>query len=168
VSAGVTLRAAGPDDAAALSRILVRTWRARYGGLVTDEVLAGLDEDGFADWFARVLMPASGHAATLAEVDGEPAGFIHIGPQEDEPTTGHVFSFYVVPPHSGQGIGPRLLSHALAQLAGEGYPAVTLWVFKDNASTVALYTRAGFQPDGAERVEPEYGVLEQRLRRELP
>jgi ribosomal protein S18 acetylase RimI-like enzyme len=146
----------------------VRTWRARYPGLVSDEVLDGLDEDGFADWFEHVLAPSTGHAATLAKVDGEDAGFIHVGPEEDEPSNGHVFSFYVVPPHSGRGIGPRLLSHALAELAGQGYPAVTLWVFKDNAPTIALYTRAGFQPDGGERVEPEYGVLEQRLRRELP
>jgi ribosomal protein S18 acetylase RimI-like enzyme len=168
VSAGVALRSAGPQDAASLARILVRTWRARYVGLVGDEVLDGLDEGGFARWFEQVLAPSTRHAVTLAEVDGEHAGFIHIGPQEDEPSNGHVFSFYVVPPHSGRGIGPRLLSHALAELTGQGYPAVTLWVFKDNAPTVALYTRAGFQPDGAERVEPAYGVVEQRLRRELP
>jgi ribosomal protein S18 acetylase RimI-like enzyme len=167
VSAGVELRSAGPEDAAALARLLVDTWRARYVGLIGDEVLAGLDEDGFADWFARVLAPPTEHAATIAEVDGEPAGFIHFGPQEDEPATGHVFSFYVVPPHSGRGIGPRLLWHALGELTRAGYPAVTLWVFKDNAPTVALYARAGFRPDGTERVEAEYGVLEQRLRREL-
>jgi ribosomal protein S18 acetylase RimI-like enzyme len=167
VSPGLALRSAGPEDAASLARILVRTWRTRYTGLVSDEVIDALDEEGFADWFARVLEPGTGHAATVAEVDGEPAGFIHVGPQEDEPSTGHVFSFYVVPPHSGRGIGPRLLSHALAELAGRGYPAVTLWVFKDNAPTVGLYTRAGFRPDGAERIEPQYGVLEQRLRREL-
>jgi ribosomal protein S18 acetylase RimI-like enzyme len=168
VSAGVALRSAGPEDAASLADILVRTWRARYVGLVSAEVLDGLDEDGFARWFEQVLGPSSRHAATIAAVDGEDAGFIHIGPQEDEPSNGHVFSFYVVPPHSGRGIGPELLSHALAQLSGQGYRVVTLWVFKDNAPTVGLYTRAGFQPDGAERVEPEYGVLEQRLSRELP
>jgi ribosomal protein S18 acetylase RimI-like enzyme len=168
VSAGLELRSAGPEDAASLARILVRTWRARYVGLVSDEVLHGLDEKRFAAWLARALAPSTGHGATLVEVDGEDAGFIHFGPEDGEPGNGHVFSFYVAPPYSGRGIGARLLSHALAELAGRGYPAVTLWVFKDNAPTVALYTRAGFQPDGAERVEPEYGVVEQRLRRELP
>lgn len=162
-----TLRAASPGDAPALAAILVRTWRQRYPGLVAPEVLDALDEDGFAKWFTRALDPSTGHHATLATVDGGDAGFIHFGPEEEDPARGHVFSFYVAPPYSGRGVGRELLAHALSALSGEGYRVVTLWVFKDNAPTLHLYARAGFQPDGAERVEDEFGVPEQRLRLEL-
>jgi ribosomal protein S18 acetylase RimI-like enzyme len=162
-----TLRAASPGDAPALAAILVRTWRQRYPGLVAPEVLDALDERAFAEWFARVLDLSSGHNATLATVDGADAGFIHFGPEEEDPARGHVFSFYVAPPHSGRGMGRELLAHALSALRAEGYRVVTLWVFKDNAATQRLYARAGFRPDGAERVEDEFGVPEQRLRLDL-
>jgi ribosomal protein S18 acetylase RimI-like enzyme len=160
------LRAAGPQDGALLAAILVRTWRERYPGLVSPDVLAGLDEQGFADWFARVLSPPTRHHATVARVDGADAGFIHTGPDEEDPARGHVYSFYVAPPFSGRGVGRALLAHAVGELVADGYRAITLWVFKDNAPAVRLYTRAGFRADGAERVEDAFGVLEQRLRLE--
>jgi ribosomal protein S18 acetylase RimI-like enzyme len=161
------LRAASPGDAPVLAAILVRTWRQRYPGLVAPAVLDALDEQGFAEWFARVLDPSTGHHATLATVDGAHAGFIHFGPEEQEPGRGHVFSFYVAPPYSGRGVGRDLLAHALSELSAEGYDVVTLWAFRDNAPTMRLYTRAGFRPDGGERVEDEFGVPELRLRLQL-
>jgi ribosomal protein S18 acetylase RimI-like enzyme len=163
----MTLRPAGPEDAPSLARILVRTWRERYPGLVGQRVLDGLDEQRFATYFAESLAPATGHGATIASVDGEAAGFIHFGPDEDDSTRGHVFSFYVLPSFSGRGLGRELLGHVLRQLAARGFRAVTLWVFKDNAPTVRLYERAGFLADGRERVEPEYGLVEQRMELDL-
>jgi len=41
----MTLRAAGPGDAAAMARVLVQTWPGRYRGLVDSDVLDALDED---------------------------------------------------------------------------------------------------------------------------
>ena len=160
----MTLRSAGPQDSALLAAILVRTWRDRYPGLVSADVLAGLDEQGFSDWFARVLSPPTRHHATVARVDGTDVGFIHTGPDEEDPARGMVHSFYVAAPFSGRGVGGALLSHAVAELVAEGYREITLWVFKENAPAVRLYTRAGFRADGAERVEAAFGVLEQRLR----
>lgn len=163
----MTLREAGPEDGPSMARILVRTWRERYPGLVSRQVLNALDEEGFARWFEEILAPESDHGATFADVEGDPAGFIHFGPDDEDPARGHVYSFYVLPPFSGRGLGRELLSAAIGELAQRGHSAVTLWVFKANAATVRLYTRAGFRPDGAERVESEYGVLEQRMRLDL-
>ncbi len=161
------LRAATRDDAPALAALLVRTWRARYPGLVAPDVLDGLDEAGFARWFAEVLSPGTGHAAIVSSAGAAVTGFIHLGADEDDPARGHVFSFYVAPSHSGRGTGRALLEGALSELTARGHRVVTLWVFKANAPTVRLYERAGFRADGTERVEPEFGVLEQRMRLEL-
>jgi ribosomal protein S18 acetylase RimI-like enzyme len=159
----VTLALAGPADAAAMARILVQTWRARYPGLVDEDVLAGLDEDGFARYFEERLAPGGDHGATLATVDGEPVGFIHFGPDEEDPRRGHVFSFYVLPAFAGRGLGRELLGDAIERLAARGYRTITLWVFKDNAATVRIYERAGFRPDGTERIEESYRIVEQRM-----
>jgi ribosomal protein S18 acetylase RimI-like enzyme len=167
VSALVAVRRAGPADGPAMADILVRTWRQRYPGLVNADVLESLDEQGFAAWFSQILAPGTGHGAAIAVVDDVDAGFIHFGPDEEDSVRGHVYSFYVAPPFSGRGIGRGLLAHGLTELEREGYRVVTLWVFKDNAPTVRLYSAAGFRPDGVERIESEYGVLEQRLRLDL-
>jgi ribosomal protein S18 acetylase RimI-like enzyme len=159
----VTLELAGPADAAAMARILVETWRARYPGLVGEDVLARLEEDGFARYFDERLAPGGDHGATLATVDGEPVGFIHFGPDEEDSGRGHVFSFYVLPAFAGRGLGRELLADAIKRLEARGYRTITLWVFKDNAATVRMYERAGFRPDGAERVEHEYRIPEQRM-----
>jgi len=164
VTAPAALRAAGRDDAPALAAVLVQTWRERYRGLVADDVLDGLDEPGFARWFDEVLAPGSGHAAIVATAGEEITGFIHVGADEEDPARGHVFSFYVAPAFSGRGVGRALLRRALAELSAGGHRVVTLWVFAANAPTVRLYERAGFRPDGAQRVEAEYGVVEQRMR----
>jgi hypothetical protein len=42
---------------------------------------------------------------------------------------------------------------------------VTLWVFEENLVAQSLYASFDFVPDGARRVEPEYGAQEIRLRR---
>jgi ribosomal protein S18 acetylase RimI-like enzyme len=167
VTAAPTLRAAVRADAPALAAVLVQTWRGRYRGMVAQHVLDDLDEPGFARWFDGLLAPGSGHAAIVATAGEAVIGFIHVGADEEDPSRGHVFSFYVAPPFSGRGIGRALLARALAELSARGYRVVTLWVFTDNAPAVRLYERAGFRPDGAQRVEREYGVLEQRMRLEL-
>lgn len=159
----MTIGLAGPDDAAAMARILVETWHARYPGLVDEDVLARLDEAGFARYFEEQLAPGGDHGATLAIVAGEPVGFIHFGPDEDDSARGHVFSFYVLPAFAGRGLGRELLGYAIERLAARGYRTITLWVFKDNAATVRMYERAGFRPDGTERVEDSYRILEQRM-----
>jgi ribosomal protein S18 acetylase RimI-like enzyme len=162
----MTLREAGRGDAPAMARVLVHTWRERYRGLVDADVLDGLDENGFARYFEQALAPGSGHGALLA--GSEPAGFIHFGPEEGAESHGHIFSFYVLPRWSGRGVGRELLAGAIAELAEQGFRTITLWVFKDNAATVRIYERAGFRPDGAERVEPEYRLPEQRMALRLP
>jgi ribosomal protein S18 acetylase RimI-like enzyme len=66
---------------------------------------------------------------------------------------------------SGQGIGKALLDHDLQLLAERGLGTVTLWVFEQNQAARNLYAAFGFAPDGARRVEPQYGAQEIRLRR---
>ncbi|NLR74245.1 GNAT family N-acetyltransferase [Leeia aquatica] len=54
----------------------------------------------------------------------------------------------VLAAYRGQGIGTRLLSHTLAHARRLGVRRVDLEVRADNASAIALYTAAGFQPEG--------------------
>ena len=78
---------------------------------------------------------------------------------------GHIFSLYVAPGAGRRGIAKALLQHDLNLLAERGLATVTLWVFEENRAARNLYASFGFEPDGARRVEPQYGAQEIRLRR---
>jgi GNAT superfamily N-acetyltransferase len=77
-----------------------------------------------------------------------------------------VASLYVLPERRHEGLGSALLSVALDELRPHSDHA-SLWVFKANHAARAFYAHFGFEPDGAEGVDPGTGLSEIRLRRAL-
>ncbi len=160
----VRLRSGQAQDAALLARVFVSAWRHSYHGVVSEDRLDELDENEIASWL-ETLIRDGGSTMTVAESEGnELLGFCRHGRDPDDARMGHVFSLYVRPSSSGRGLGSRLLAHALEDLARRQLVPVTIWVFEKNAPARRLYAGFGFLPDGARRVEPEYGAEEIRLR----
>ena len=159
------LRLGTAADAPGLARVFVAAWRAGYRGIVDQAVLDALDEDDIADWL-RTLTSSNGPTTWLVEsADGQIVAFSRHGEDPLDSRRGHVYSLYVSPAMSGHGIGKALIDHDLRLLAERGLSTVTLWVFEQNQAARNLYASFGFVPDGARRVEPEYGAQEIRLRR---
>jgi ribosomal protein S18 acetylase RimI-like enzyme len=159
------LRLATAGDAEGLAAVFVSAWRAGYKGIVEQPVLDALDEAQIADWL-RTLTASNGPTTWLVEsAEGEVLAFSRHGEDPLDSRRGHIYSLYVTPAMSGLGIGKALVSHVLRLLAGRGLSTVTLWVFEQNLAARKLYASFGFVPDGARRVEPEYGAQEIRLRR---
>jgi GntR family transcriptional regulator len=165
---GPMLRAASPADAASLAEVFVAAWRTGYAGIVDNAVLDALDEPDIADWLCD-LVASSNQVTVLAEdPPGSVAGFVRFGADPGDSRVGHVYALYTHPRAARKGIGRRLLQHALDQIAPEGRRPVSLWVFEANERARRLYASAGFVPDGARRVEPQYGAHEIRLLRHGP
>lgn len=168
--AAVTVRAAGPDDLAAVAAVFLACWRTSYAGFLPADVIDTYDDDSArALWRPTLTSPPADAVVLVAEQEGRDLlGVIRIGRDPDEPGAGHVYSLYVRPDAQGLGVGTRLLAAADEWLRRDGVHEATLWVFAANAAALAFYSRLGWQPDGGERVEPEYGEPELRLRRILP
>jgi len=164
----VRLRAARPDDLDAVATLFLACWRVSYAGVLPDAVVALFDEAGARALWQRALeSPLPGSSGIVAEGPDGVAGIIRLGTDPDEPVAGHVFSLYVDPAAQGLGIGGRLLREAMRQFHDAGRTEATLWVFAANAAARGFYARHGFLPDGGERVEPEFGEPELRLRRTI-
>jgi GntR family transcriptional regulator len=162
---GARLRLATTADAPGLARVFVSAWRAGYVGIVEQAVLDALDEAEIADWLGT-LTSSNGPTTWLAEsADGKILAFSRHGEDPLDSRRGHIYSMYVAPEASGRGLAKALLEHDLQLLAERGLATVTLWVFEENRAARNLYASFGFVPDGARRVEPEYGAPEVRLRR---
>ncbi len=159
------LRLATPEDARGLARVFIAAWHDGYPGIVRQDVLDALDEDETTDWLGSLT---AGNGLTTWVVQSQAGTVLAFSRHGEDPADsrrGHIYSLYVHPHASGRGIGGALVEHDLRLLAHRGLDTVTLWVFEENAAARRLYASFGFSPDGARRVEPEYGAQEVRLRR---
>ena len=165
----VVVREARPDDLTAVAAVFLACWRGSYAGFLPADVIDAYDDPSARALWRRTLSDPSADAVVfVAEQVGRGVlGVIRIGTDPDEPTAGHVYSLYVHPDTQGLGVGSRLLATADARFGRDGVDEATLWVFAANAAARGFYSRLGWQPDGAERVKPQYGEPELRLRRTL-
>ncbi|ANY09747.1 GNAT family N-acetyltransferase [Pseudonocardia sp. HH130630-07] len=164
------VRPARPDDAAAITGVHVRAWRAGYRGLLPDEVLDGLDPaERLPRWRSTLTAASWPRQGTLVVTpdDGSIAGFADLSPVRDEDRdprlVGEVRSFYVAPEAWRHGCGRALMRgsvHALARC----YRSAVLWVLDTNSRAQHFYAATGWRPDGTARHERIAGVEVGELR----
>lgn len=161
------VREAKREDAEAIEQIRIAGWRTAYRHIYPANELDALPVDG-SRWADRLETPPRGWTTFVAERDGRVAGFAAVGPSRDIEGLGELFAIYVSPEVWSTGAGRVLLERSERQLASE-YDEAALWVLEDNPRARAFYGRAGWEPDGARKVEPRFGVhaAEVRYRKRL-
>ena len=107
----IEVRTATPDDARGIARVRIAGWRAAYPGLVSAEVLAGLDEDADTARFAERI-GTEPEIRTLVAGRDAIEGFCTYGPDRDDPTPGlaEIYAIYVDPAAWDAGIGTALMT----------------------------------------------------------
>jgi GNAT superfamily N-acetyltransferase len=160
----LSIRSANQDDAAAIARVHVASWRSTYAGIVAEEYLAALDEAkrelSWREWLTR------GIETYVAALDGEIVGFITGGAIREpiEPYDAELYAIYLLQAAHGQGIGRQLLRQLVVMLLGRGFHSMAVWVLEQNPAT-NFYERTGGQRltskeieiGGATLVEVAYG-----------
>jgi ribosomal protein S18 acetylase RimI-like enzyme len=145
------IRRATPDDAGAIARVEVDSWRAAYLGLVPAAVLNDLSVAVHAARWRRVLSGGPASWASVLIADGAMLGFVSAGPtrdaDDDARAVGEVYTIYLLPSAWGRGLGAALLDSAQAYLARRRYRAVTLWVLEGNTRARRFYELSGFNQD---------------------
>jgi ribosomal protein S18 acetylase RimI-like enzyme len=161
-AAAITLRPAAPGDAAAIGAVFDAAVRAGWtylGDLVAEPMFTPQDWDQLvADHLPpRVLLVAA----------GEPDGIV--GYTAVHPEDGEMFLLFVHPAYAGRGVGRTLLAAAHDALRAAGCREAFLFVHEQNERAMAVYTAAGYRPDGSDRISDFRGtrVRELRLVRQL-
>jgi ribosomal protein S18 acetylase RimI-like enzyme len=125
----MNIRRATPDDAQALARIHIDSWRSAYRGLVPDAHLDGLNYEGEAQRLRHALA-AGTEEAYCVEEEGRLLAFLTLGasrdPDADPRLTGGIWATYVAPQHGRKGIGWALCRYAEGILTSRGYLHATL------------------------------------------
>lgn len=152
----ITLRRAGPQDAAIVAEIGAETFQATFGHLYAPQDLADFlaESHGLARAARDLADPAT--AIWLAEIDGAAAGYALAGPcalphPEVTPQSGELKRLYLRPDAQGGGIGGRLFDLAMRWLQADGPRDVWIGVWSENHGAQRFYGRQGFAKVG------EYG-----------
>ncbi len=148
----LAVRPARAEEAEAIARVHVETWRSTYAGLVPDHYLLGMSVQGQSFQWRKLLRRIAGgeRQAVLVAVtpEGEVIGFGSAGPgraagrDRQPPASGEIYTLYVQSDWQGQGAGRALLQGLLAALAAAGHETGYLWVLAENNARF-FYERVG-------------------------
>ena len=124
-----------------------KSWQESYRGLVNDDYL----NEHITLERCQTIAHSWPENTVVAMVDGKVVGFTCWCPcrDVDRENTGEVQALYVLEAYQRQRIGYTLMQEALRRL--EQYPAVVLWVLKENKKAIRFYEKVGFCVDGTEQ-----------------
>ena len=131
----LTIRAAEIDDAPAIARVHVDTWRSAYGGVIPQNYLDSMTVQNRTYVWVRLLeRKGAGHTTLVSEDhDRRIIGFVSAGAlrHRDERYQGEISSLYVLRSHQGSNHGRRLFLAASNRLALNGLKGLFVWVLAD-------------------------------------
>lgn len=147
----VTYRDATVTDAARLDHMFKTIFCDTFADLYEPEDLqAFLGSFGIFDWEAQLVNPA--FSIRVAEVEGEPAGYIKLGPLklpiEAEGPALLLDQLYVMKEHHGSGIAQGLMDWMLEEAVRRGASQIFLTVYIENHRARRFYDRYGFEAVG--------------------
>jgi L-amino acid N-acyltransferase YncA len=150
----ITVRAATPEDAAAVCAIYNQGIEDRIATLETE--LRTADER--RRWMAA---RSPRHPVVVAEHGALVVGWASLNPFNPRAAYDHVadLSIYVERGWRGKRVGRRLLEHVIPLARRIGFHKIVLAAFPVNAAGMALYERLGFTTVGVYR---EQGQLDGR------
>ena len=132
----LTIRPATVDDAAAIARVHVDTWRSTYAGIIPQHYLDSLTIQNRTVSWVRMLERSTGGLCTLVseDHDGRVVGFVAAGPlrHRDPRFQAEISSLYVLRSHQHGSHGRRLFMAAANRLSQRGYRGLFVWVLADN------------------------------------
>ena len=138
------VRPAEIEDAAAIAKVHVDTWRTAYRGLLPDDYLASLDEAGYEERWRRTL--AAGSSRVYVAEDGRlVVGFASAGRERagEGEFTGELYAIYVLDSAQGRGHGRRLVQAVVQGLREMDLGDMIVWVLRDNHPARRFYERLG-------------------------
>jgi ribosomal protein S18 acetylase RimI-like enzyme len=155
------VRQARIEDAGAIARIEVETWRTTYAGVLPDRVLLGMSERRQVASWTHFLHQRAADVRVAEEARAGIVGFGSCGVQRDHAVdyAGEVYTLYVAPDRQGQGLGRHLLLSLFGRLVASGHRSALVWVLRANPARF-FYERLGGRqvlhkpiPVGGEPVE---------------
>jgi ribosomal protein S18 acetylase RimI-like enzyme len=142
------------DDAAAIARVHVASWRTTYRGQLPDDFLSSLSEESYTDRWRRVMGDGLSRVFVVDQQrrgqprrssDDEVVGFASCGRERAGETgfSGELYAIYILDRAQSQGHGRELVRAAAGALREMKLPDMIVWVLRDNTAARRFYERLG-------------------------
>lgn len=135
----ITVRPAIVEDARAIARVHVASWRTTYRNIIDEETLSSLSVEQRTNRWRRILTEYSAENIVYVATDDadEIVGFASGGALRDEDSeySGELYAIYLLAEMQGEGIGRRLTTTLLNHLYTLGHTAILVWVLEENPAT---------------------------------
>jgi GNAT superfamily N-acetyltransferase len=165
------IREANINDAMAIARVQVDTWRTTYAGIVPAAYLTSLSYEHQGQVWGHLVSTMSDTAGMY--VVETPArvvvGFAHGGPERSDSGDyrGELYALYLLAAYQRQGLGRQLTGAVVNRLLHHGLSSMLVWVLAANPYG-AFYEALGGQYvreqeitiSGAQLNEVAYGWLD--------
>lgn len=130
------IRSAVVDDADAIAKVHVDTWRSTYHSLVPSEVLDSLSYEQRSEYWSSIISREDRDRIFLVaeeEKDGV-VGFCVCGVNRDEDSefASELYAIYVLEVQQNHGIGRTLFDKSRKWTLDRGMTSMIVWVLKDN------------------------------------
>jgi len=141
-----SIRTALPQDASALAKMMVCSWRESYSDIISPAKLDEICREWLSKKQFEMRISDENNCNLIAESDGQIVGHIHALPRDNNSLL--IAYLYVLKSNSGRGIGKTLLSSAIQCFPGVEH--VELGVLQQNHTAIAFYKSIGFYEAGPE------------------
>ena len=137
-------RAATIDDAAAIARVHVASWRSTYRTLLPSEFLDSLSDVGYADRWRRFIGEEENLVYVVEDTE-RVVGFASGGLERagEVGYKGELYAIYVLDDFQRRGYGHQLVREVVAGLKRMGLDDMIIWVLRDNHTARSFYERLG-------------------------
>jgi GNAT superfamily N-acetyltransferase len=131
------IRKAAQDDASAIARIYIESWRSTYAGLLPDRLLLNMSgADHEARWWRAMIARGQGRLFYAVAEDAREGvvGFGSAGPSRDPRLkySAEVYTLYLRDDFHGAGLGRRLFVSLGERCAESLGGSLVVWVLKGN------------------------------------
>ena len=164
----VRIRRATVDDAVAIARVRVESWRTTYRGMIPQAYLDAMTVEASATLWDKSLSAGSERSQVFVAEDADGVLGFSAGIVLPEPKLGFdadLAAIYLRSAYQRLGLGSKLLGVTAAALAAQKAASMIVWVIAANQPARDFYSAMGaelvverpFQWDGMDLVEAGYG-----------
>jgi SAM-dependent methyltransferase len=165
---GVRIREATIEDAPAVARVHIESWRTTYSGIVPDDYIGKFAHDERERVWRKILDDSARRrfVCVAESEDGTVVGFVSGGAARGEANgfAGELYAIYLLDAHQRRGVGRRLTAALARRLLRAGFPSMLIWVLAANkacnfyaALGGAIVAEKRAEIPGAELTEIAYG-----------
>ena len=133
------------DNLTEIGKIYEKSWKSTYNGILPNNYLNSLTE---AQWTAKITECGSNSLIMLN--NGKYIGTVSFGTSRINQFNGwaEIFTFYLLPEFTGQGLGKKLMNHVAEELKSLGFSQIFLFVLENNHTAIRFYEKYGFKSNG--------------------